>query len=355
MIRILRGVEDRKKWQEALELVPKKLRDVYFHPDYVTMNSLEEGDSPILFLYCDQGFAWLYPFILRRLERVGSEHISGIWFDIETAYGYGGPLANTDDRKFLYDAHKAFSRWCNDTGVVAEFLRLHPLIHNERWLPAEVKCLAERETFSISLEMLAEGCLPFNPKTRNKIRRALREGVATEIRSESEEFEYFEELYITAMDRLGAAEDYYFSREYFRALFALTRAGGWLMTAEYSGEWLAGSVFLTGATGMHYHLSATASGVRIPGTTNLLLYQAGIRGLDQGLQWLHLGGGISTDGSDPLAIFKRSMATHSHTFYIGKRLHDPHQYASVCAIWSGQFPELKTTYENHLLCYRYTK
>ena len=39
--------------------------------------------------------------------------------DIESAYGYGGPLSNTDDDEFLKQCFESFSNWCLEQNVVA--------------------------------------------------------------------------------------------------------------------------------------------------------------------------------------------------------------------------------------------
>jgi len=232
MIQILHAVEHRTEWHDVLGQLPAPLQDVYFQPEYVALNNVGDGARPVLFLFGKQDLLWAYPFILRPLRRIGDAQIGGNWFDIETAYGYGGPLANSDDCGFLEEAHSVFANWCRDIGVIAEFVRLHPIINNRCWLSPDVDCLLARQTYSIDLEMLRNQMLPFGPKARNMLRRALREGVRTEINNAWSDFELFIDLYERAMDHLRAEAEYFFNSDYFKALYELIQKCGWLMMAK---------------------------------------------------------------------------------------------------------------------------
>src|SRR5262245_31767944 len=53
--------------------------------------------------------------------------------DIQSPYGYGGPLSNCDDAPFLGMADDRFQLWARENSVVAEFLRFHPLISQRKW------------------------------------------------------------------------------------------------------------------------------------------------------------------------------------------------------------------------------
>lgn len=56
---------------------------------------------------------------------------------------------------------------------------------------------------------------------------------------------------------------------------------------------------------------------------------------------------------DPLLQFKESMATSSHEFYVGKRVHNREVYETLREQWSQQYPSLVPKYGERLLCYRY--
>jgi len=155
------------------------------------------------------------------------------------------------------------------------------------------------------------------------------------------------------MDRLGVDAYYHFNEDYFLGLAQLVQNSGLLLAAVQDEEWVAAAVFLKGSTWLHYHLSAADPDKRVPGATNRLLYTAAQVGSQRGLKRLHLGGGRTSMPDDSLLKFKRSMATDSHSFYIGKRIHNPDVYALLRKLWEQCYPSLRPKYSDRLLCYRY--
>ena len=155
------------------------------------------------------------------------------------------------------------------------------------------------------------------------------------------------------MDRLKADEYYYFDRDYFVGLTKLPEDSGLLLAAEFNQRWIAAAFFLKGSKWLHYHLSGRHPDYKAPGAANLLISTAAEMGSQLGLKLLHLGGGNSQMVEDPLLQFKQSMASSSHEFYIGKRVHNGEAYETLRAIWSQQYPSLVPKYGRRLLCYRY--
>jgi hypothetical protein len=360
-LRIFDAIADAAEWHRLLEALPPSMQDVYFYPEYVALHRFIAGTRALLFAYQrGDGACWLYPFLLQPIEGMKDrDSAPTVWFDIETPYGYGGPLANTDSAEFLAEAHTAFSAWCSEQKVVAEFIRLHPLLQNERWLDSEIEVIYDRETVSLALtnfNALSREALPFDKMARYMLRRAERAGVRVERREPRADFDKFVALYRETMRRLAADEYYFFDEEYFRGLRELVAESGWLLAATHDEEWVAAALFLKGTGYLHYHLSATKQEPRLPGATNLLLYTAAQMGSRfDSLTTLHLGGGTTSQLEDSLLKFKRSMGNQAHAFHIGKRVHHPAMYASLRATWERTFPTLVAEHGRKLLCYRFTK
>lgn len=360
--KILDAIDDAAEWHRLLEALPPALKDVYFWPEYVALHRFIEESRALLFAYeSDDGACWMYPFLLQPIA--GMKEQDGapatMWFDIETPYGYGGPLANTDRAEFLAEAHAAFSAWCREQRVVAEFIRLHPLLRNERWLDSEIEVIYDRETISLDLtnfNALDPAALPFDKMARYMLRRAERSGVRVERRDPRADFDKFVALYRETMRRINADEYYFFDEHYFRGLRELVAESGWLLAATLDEEWAAAALFLKGTGYLHYHLSATRAEPRLPGATNLLLYTAAQMGsASESLTTLHLGGGTTSLPDDSLLKFKRSMGNQAHAFHIGRRVHHPTMYAAVRAAWERDYPTLVAEHGRKLLCYRFTK
>ncbi len=352
-IHILDAHADSQAWHEILARLPETLHDIYFWPEYAGLGVHTSESRAVLWVYESGERCWCYPFLLGQITHIGSQILTHPWYDIETPYGYGGPLANTDDTGFLTEALRAFGNWCQREQVVAEFIRLHPLIENQRWLDAKVALVFDRTTLSIDLRQSDGSTKRYSKDARNMLRRAVRAGIHTSRQPVLDQMEQFRRLYHRRMELLKADSYYHFSDEYFCQLAQLTESSGWLLAAQANGEWSAGAVFLRGSRWLHYHLSASAPGQAAPGATNQLIDAAVQLGIQSGLETLHLGGGRTNASDDTLLKFKQSMASHNHPFYIGKRVHNPEIYARLKDQWEHTYPELVETYGHRLLCYRY--
>ena len=353
LIQVLDAANDSKKWHQILEQLPKSLDDIYFRPDWVLLHSGDDDTQPLMFTCKHRGKVWIYPFLLRSISRIGQHNLGHTWRDIESAYGYSGPLSNTLDTNFLHEVQKVFNDWCQSQNVVAEFVRLHPLMQNAQWLDPRVKVMFDRETVSLDFGCFQNNKLPFDTKTRNMISRASKSGVYVKEVSDQNSFKQFVSMYQDAMERLNAEDHLYFSDTYFVDLYNLVNSNGCLLLAMHDKKCISAGVFLKGSLWMHYHLAASNHGNMVSGANNQLLLTASRIGYKLGLQGLHLGGGRTADQEDSLLRFKRSMSTNTHRYFIGKRIHMPDIYEYLCNRWQENYPSLVSNYGNRLLCYRY--
>jgi lipid II:glycine glycyltransferase (peptidoglycan interpeptide bridge formation enzyme) len=205
-------------------------------------------------------------------------------------------------------------------------------------LQPDVQIAEDRETASIDLAQFREDLSCFNPKSRNMIRRAIREGVEIEIADAASGIERFVDLYYRTMQRLGASEYYLFDRVYFKRLAALVARSGFILAAVKDGRWLAAAIFIRGKRLLHYHLAANEAENRVPGVANLLIVNATRIGSNEGLLRLHLGGGRTRAKDDALWRFKQSMSTCTHVFRTGRCVHDAQAYAELRDRWLLQSP-----------------
>ena len=342
------------EWHSLLNELQAPLRDIYFFPEYLALHESGPETESLLFGFRNGGHTWLYPFLKSRIPSWEAENdTAGEWFDIESAYGYGGPLSTTDDHGFLKDAWASFSSWCAEQKIVAEFVRFHPLLRNERWIDPQTSITKDRDTVSIDFDHVGEDSnIPFTTESCYMVRRAERAGIAVREIHAPEGFERFLSLYHATMERVGATEYYLFDDRYFRLLELLIEKSGWLLVADLNGEWVAAALFLRGAQVMHYHLSASDPARRIPGATNAILHEAARIGVREKMEKIHLGGGRTPDPADRLLRFKESIGTGRHAFQIGRRIHNKAVYSGLCAAWEKQYPALVSSRGSRLLCYR---
>ena len=342
------------EWKQSLLLLPESCQDTYFTPEYLLMHAEIHRGSSICLKYIENSQVWLFPILCTPIEKIGKVNLPSGLYDLETAYGYGGPLCNTEDQGFIKRATNASIEWAENYGVVAHFTCFHPLLQNERWVDdPELEILFDRYTASTDLQKYSKD-KDFYPKsTRNIISRGQRAGLSVKFIDIDENFSSFVGLYQKTMHRLGADPFYRFDDQYFTALQMLIIKNGYLCAAFHSAKMVAAAIFFYGTRLIHYHLSASDFDYRLPGTMNLILDRAIAEGQARGFSRLHLGGGRTVATDDSLFKFKKSMATDIHSFNIGKRIYNKEVYNNLKTIWKQEYPNLISKYQHRLLCYRY--
>jgi hypothetical protein len=276
--------------------------DPYFQPAFLRAAALAEEAEVAAF----RDGELLYPFLLRPLP--------GGRCDITSAYGFGGPFGTGRP-----GWREAFRSACAERGVVSEFVRFHPVRGNQTLAGDDL-------TLSLVQEMVVldvasdddELVRRMVPQARNKLRKALRAGLAAE---PSRDLDRFWRMYTEAMQAVGARESYLFGLEYFEALDGL---GDGLLMLD-AGQ--AAALFLSGAGAMHYFLAASTAEGRRNAAANLVIYEAMRRSRAGGLSVLNLGGGLR-DG-DALHDFKQSFGPGRAPYYVGSAVHDEQAYREL--------------------------
>jgi len=303
----------------------EKLRSPYLHPYYVAADAKRDEElAPVFFTHTDDDGVFYYAFHLGKV--VGKD-----LFDIQSQYGYGGPLSSTDDRRFLQRAWGAFVEWCGEHAVLAEFIRFHPLLENTNFYLGEI--VPDRNIVWIDLQapdLLAS----YSTRARTAIRKAQKSGLAVEWWESERFFPMFKELYREHMQALNADSYYFFSEAYIQAVVSWDQAR--LATCTLDGEVLAAAIFLQGPFHMEYHLSAATGKGKELSATNLLIHEAALLGKVQGCSMFNLGGGTDASPDNPLFFFKASFSALRAPFYIGKSIHLPEEYGAMKAAWEEE-------------------
>ena len=326
--------------------------DIYQMPEFGLLYC-SLGSEYKLFTYKEHDAVWAYSFLLQALP-VDYRDIAGNEArDIETPYGYGGPVTNTEDEAFIGRANDAFQEWCLGVGVIAEFVRFHPVLCNQNARSPYITPIPNRLTVSLSLSQDKSILSAFDGNARNMVKRFKREGATIEETEFAEDFEQFVEIYKHTMRRVSADDFYYFDLGHFDRLRRLTLGPAKLYVVKRDGKIAAGAIFLMGSDILHYHLSATDSDNNVAGATNALIAKAAEQGRQHGFKRLHFGGGQSNLPNDRLLKFKRRMSTDEHSFWIGKYVHDEKVYSDLCGRWRDQNPDSVAEFGNRILCYRF--
>lgn len=322
-----------KLWDKYIDNLPKQKQDIYYTRQYCKMNELIEGGEAELFVYEDKGNVALYPYIKHIVDYAQGDSSA---YDIETAYGYGGPIVKKHDAGFEDAFETAFLQYCQDENIIAEFLRYHPLLENENIFRREIEVLHNRKTVWIDLEKSLDEIWMQNISTQNRniIRKCIKNGLEVEI---SEDYDEFLEIYNQTMKKVGADDFYFFDKKY----YDIIRITPYylLMRVRRDCETLAAAIFMEYGDYFHYHLSGSRREFLKLAPNNILLWEAIKYAKTKGCKKMHLGGGLSNIEEDSLFQFKKKFSPQYKDFYIGKRVHNQRVYRELIRRWEIEHGE----------------
>ena len=245
--------------------------------------------------------------------------------DIQSPYGYGGPLSNSDDAPFLKMADDAFRLWARENSVVAEFLRFHPLISQRKWYAGRVANNRETVSIDLSKDLFDQ----YEKRRQPDVKRFLESGLTARRVPPDSMQRVFPALYRENMDRVGAKPDYYFAESYLEALFRFSGTDNWLVYSEDTP--LAGAVILTStqARVAEYHLGADRQGSGQQRAIVGLLHTAATYYQSMRFERFYLGGGRTTAPDDSLLFFKKGFSSLTGPYQIGSRVFESEDYARL--------------------------
>lgn len=285
-------------------------------PKYVVLDSLRDPSLQPQFIGWRRGSEfWMHG--THRSIAAGTGVI-----DLQSPYGYGGPLSNSSDAGFLNAAWQKYVDFCRKQGWLAEFVRFHPLMK----LNYDGIVIKERNTVVVDLK--AQNIRStYSTRCRTSIRKALAQGLEVRLGVPEELEQDFPNFYREGMKAIGADAFYLFNDRYFEQFSKWQDAQ--LLICYRGDEWLSAGIFLSQGDYIEYHLSATVPSGRNFGATNLLLDYAAHLGKEQSRSYLYLGGGTSSDESNPLYFFKKSFSSNVYPFFIGFTPFDEIRYSTL--------------------------
>lgn len=314
---------DQARAQALFAELPPRLRLFTLSPAYCAADSRRDPAlTPRWFAWTEGENFWLHAAHHGQVP-------NSPWHDLQSPYGYGGPVANCEDSDFLARAWTAWEEWCRNEGILAEFVRFHPMADNGRLYGGTVR--DDRQTVAIPLTQ--PPLAGYSVRARTAVRKAIKAGIRARWLPAVEHAAEFGAFYRAGMAAIGADGSYLFGDDYFAALTGLP--GAKLLVCEKDGAWLAAGLFLSNGQVMEYHLSATSPEGKSLSATNLLLHEAAETAHAAGHTWLYLGGGTDGRADNPLLFFKAGFSGQGFTFRIGWHIFEPAAYEVLKARWQA--------------------
>ena len=296
--------------------------DVYYLSGY-TRAFKENGDGePLLFFFEDKNVRGINVVMKRDIsdeERFCDKLEKGKYFDLVTPYGYGGWLVEGDGD--ISPMMAAYEKWCFKNQIVSEFVRFHPMLHNEKGLEDFYEVIGLGGTIAMDLSSPETVWANLECKTRNKIRKAKKNGLQVYRAQNSEIYKVFKEIYDRTMDKDQADDYYYFSEEFYKSILTDLKNQAQVFYVQAEDGEVAAATIIIGANGfLNYHLSGSRYEYQHLGPTNLMLHEVALWGFENGYKSLHMGGGVGSK-EDSLYAFKKAFYRgEPKRYYIGKKI-----------------------------------
>ena len=295
----------------------------FFNENYLKgiLPDLEKNDDIILFANIDEvkNFFWFVVSIKREVPIKG---LGKVFYDLETPYGYGGPLTNSNCKNFLLESNLKYFNWMLSNNIIAEFTRFNPLLNNHKYLSGQIDIVKDRSTYSIDCKKFHQNdeinLKNFKSNVRNKIRIGIKNYIVS-YESDIKNFEIFKLLYLNLMKFKKTSDNYFYSNFYFNNLYKFIKKNGFLINLfNKNNEAISSSLFLHCDKKAYYHLSASSHSLKKVGAINYALYLAIKKCIKKNIETLFLGGGQIH--GDSLSKFKEDMSTNQYDWFIGKRI-----------------------------------
>ena len=307
------------------------LDDIYYSKDYVSLY-LNEGDELLEFKYTEGDFLFYDIAIKRPILKIGNQEITDGYFDLETAYGYGGYLVNTDDKTFIERALKNYKNYCLDNKIIAQFIRFHPWNNFPKKQEFFDFIIHDRDVVIVDLSLSKEERWgKYSSNIRRILKKCEKEGLNFQKSTRIEDFIY---LYYKTMDKNKAEKFYYFPKIYFDKLLKIN--GVELFEVKKEDTILSMAIFMFSKNIVYYHLGANNYDFKKYSAMSYLFENIFELSKKRGKRYVLLGGGRSSHKDDLLLKFKLKFSSLTKPYYVGGIIFNYEMYNKYIAIWEEQ-------------------
>lgn len=313
---------DYQRWMTLWSTSPN--REVYAHPNYVTLFSEGIGAARCACLAARQGTV-IYPFVLRTVD-IPNIAIDEPKLDITSPYGYGGWFAwNLTDRDNLQrQFHLSFDTWADAMGIVTEFVRFSLFESDLLLHPATPTARSTNVVRSLALNE-EEIWQDYEAKVRKNVNKALRSNVRIDIDERGDTVEEFYRIYQATMLRRNAAVKYHHSPEFFQRFNELLRYNFAYFHATYEGQIVSSELVLVSANSVYSFLGGTEHTSFSVRPNDLLKHEITLWAKAKGKQHFVLGGGYQPN--DGIFRYKKAFAPNGLvSFRTGERILKHREY-----------------------------
>lgn len=327
-------------WTETVKAFPKA--DVFYQAGFCKALEKAGSGKACLFSFQYNDNQLIYPFFRQELPPELSYKLNCVapelstakqakpWSDITSPYGYSGPLFAKPPRPAeVKEFLKTFHHFCQEEGIISEFIRFHPLVSNQRDFCQDLNLKAASKVVNVSLQRpVVEIWRGYGRNNRKHIKKAERSGLSFILDRDGKYFNDFYRIYLTTMLRNQAASFYYFPREFFETIHRELPGQFVYAHVAVDSQIVSTELVLLSNNTINSFLGGTLEEFFPLRPNNLLKHRIILWARAEGYENFLLGGGYHP--GDGIFQFKASFATEGlKDFYIGRQVHLPAEFARL--------------------------
>jgi len=240
--------------------------------------------------------------------------------------------------------------------VIAEFVRFNPILKNHK-LFADMEILNINKNIILDLTEENIWMNSYEHSTRKNVNKAIRNNLSVKIINSVDISDYdistFHNIYINTMERNSAMNEYYYSKDFFKKFKTLLPKNSFYIFVYKDEKVISVELVLFNRYIAYSFLGGTLPEYFQYRPNDFLKHNIIEKLLKLNLSYFNFGGGAKPE--DGVFKYKKNFAKNGvYDFYIGKKIYNQKIYDNVVSQWKGTFKDQVDSYENLLLCYRYT-
>lgn len=300
--------------------------------EYQLASCEQESETPVLLLFEHGNQRAMITFLVRDIAYTPSfsEKLpKGAYFDISSAYGYGGMISDSD-----YYPVEEYADYCRSKGYISDFVRFNLFSNFKDHYPGDV--VSNSNNVVVDLEQPVESIVnDYDRKVRKNIRTAERNELTVIEDPEFQHLDAFLRIYYSTMERNEAKDNFYFPREYFATISQMKTQNASLFHVMKDEDIISSELVLYDLNYSYSFLGGTDSTYFKLRPNELLK--------DFIIKWAHskghkkfvLGGGYGED--DGIFFYKKCFAPNEiFPFYTGRSIINSEMYSSLCNLRKQQ-------------------
>jgi Acetyltransferase (GNAT) domain len=321
-------------WKELLDTIA---HDFYHLPGYLALEATRYNAIPEAIIIKDDGKVFFLPYLIRDCSYILNNDESDLIYDVVSPYGYPGILVNQagENPGFLRRCLDITYRYWNERNICSAFIRLHPILNsyidlsffdNDKFVFCQqgnvVTCDLTKEMKDISKQIRSSH--------RTKINKLTRTGFIVKVGAVDEYLDVFIDIYRETMNRVNAADTYYFTQAYFETLSQILGDRVKICIVEIDGVIVAASL-ITELNGIiQYYLGGTRTDFLRQSPATIMFKHIIEWAKQRNNILLNLGGGLGGN-HDSLYHFKAGFSDEYHSFSTLKTIVDREKYNQLIA------------------------